>query len=241
VEPEPSSTTAGVVEVDDGAGDVVTPPETDSETTGSTTVEGPAEGDVPDGDPPLELRADGEVNIIDVISRNSWGAEAPGRMVPHDLRLMTIHHTAGPAPDPADPAAAIRSHQRFHQGDRQWPDIAYHFLIGPAGEVFEGRNYNFAGDTGTDYDPAGHFLVSIDGDYSATVPNDAQITAAAALFAWASATFDLPLDTLGAHRDYASTQCPGDALYSVLTSGRLAGEIERILSFGLPELSYTWG
>lgn len=221
------------------------PSSTEDDTTSSTTAPNdPAtDGDgteeqVGDEEFPVEVDRDNPYPI-DVISRLSWGATPAGDMASHDLRTMTIHHTASPEPNPADAAAQIWSHQQFHQGERGWADIAYHFLIGPTGEIYEGRHYSFAGETGTNYDPAGHFLVAIDGDFSGGSPNDAQIQAAAELFAWAAVIFELPVSSLGGHRDFAQTACPGDALYSILQSGRLEDEVNGVLVQGFPELNYV--
>jgi hypothetical protein len=211
-----------------------------SDSTDTTDLDDLDDGTVapPAGEPPLELGFDGPGLEFPVLSRLSWGATPPGQMEPHDLQYLTLHHTASPEPDPADAAAQIRSHQRFHQDDRGWADIAYHFLIGPSGEIFEGRSYVFAGETGTNYDPAGHFLVSLDGNYGSTMPSEAQLQSAAALFAWAAINFDLSADTLGGHRDYAATECPGDALYSVLADGSLRARMQTILDEGIPQLVF---
>lgn len=239
----------GVAAVDDTVGSESTTSSTSStvpdldSVDSETITEADADSGVAaelEGEPPLELGIDGPGSSFPVLSRLSWDARPPsGDMQAHDLRYLTLHHTAAAKPDPSDPAAQIRSHQRFHQDDRGWPDIAYHFLIGPAGEIFEGRHYAFAGDTGTDYDPAGHFLVCLDGNYGTEMANEAQLRSAAALFAWAAINFDLSADTLGGHRDYAATQCPGDALYNVLGDGSLRAMMQAILDEGIPQLVYA--
>ena len=62
---------------------------------------------------------------------------------------------------------------------------------------------------------------------------------AAELFAWAAVIFELPVSSLGGHRDYAQTACPGDVLYSILQSGRLEDEVDAVLALGFPELAYA--
>jgi hypothetical protein len=49
-----------------------------------------------------------------------------------------------------------RRRQRVPHAERPpWGDIAYHFLIGPSGKIYEGRSPRYVDDTGTDYDPKG--------------------------------------------------------------------------------------
>jgi N-acetylmuramoyl-L-alanine amidase len=77
------------------------------------------------------------------------------------------------------------------------------------------------GETNTSYNPAGHFLISVIGNYANQEPTHAQLEAIAALMAWALREFDLPLDRIGGHYNYASTSCPGTHLRKFLDDGTL--------------------
>jgi N-acetylmuramoyl-L-alanine amidase len=39
----------------------------------------------------------------------------------------------------------VRAIQYFHQHDRGWVDIGYHFLVGENGKVYEGRGWDRQG------------------------------------------------------------------------------------------------
>jgi N-acetylmuramoyl-L-alanine amidase len=168
---------------------------------------------------------------VDLISREEWGAAPPrGVFTPQDeIDHITIHHsgdivsTTGPA--------HFRSWQawHFHLG---WPDIAYHFIIGRDGNVYEGRPLTAVGDTATEYDPTGHLLIVLEGDFDVMTPTDDQLERLAELVAWASLRFDVPLDEIAGHRDYAATTCPGDNLYSHIADGSIAARAAELIASG---------
>lgn len=216
---EPTSTT----EADDPAGEEAAATETadDLDTEGedkqTRDTTGAEEADI----------------AIPVICRQAWGAAAPTTSMPsHAVQRLTVHHTASPISRLAEAPGKIRTHQRFHQQNRGWADIAYHFLIDPAGNVYQGRDPSVRGDTATNYDPTGHLLVCLEGDFGQAPVNEAQIASLANVLAWGASHYGVAVSTLAGHRDYADTQCPGDAVYRLLTDGSLAQRIETVLAGG---------
>lgn len=153
-------------------------------------------------------------------SEIAGGAEMRLR-IPHKITHVTLHHTGDSRPLlHADSAVfRLRGIQRWGASDRNWWDVPYHFLLGLDGEIFEGRDYRFMGETNTTYDPAGHFLISVIGNYSAQEPTPAQLNSIADLMAWALDEFDLPLEKIGGHYNYADTGCPGTNLRKYLEDG----------------------
>ena len=149
--------------------------------------------------------------------------------IPHKITHVTLHHTGDSRPLlHADSAAfRLRGIQRWGASDRNWWDVPYHFLLGLNGEIFEGRDYRFMGETNTTYDPSGHFLISIIGNYQVQEPTPALMNSIADLMAWALDEFDLPLEKIGGHYNYADTGCPGQHLRKYLEDGtfkRMAAE-----------------
>ncbi len=176
------------------------------------------------------------------ICRQAWGA-APAREGgrPHTITRMTLHHTAVVLGDNRLAPSRLRQHQRFHQNDRGWIDIAYHVGVDRNGNIYELRTPEIAGDTATNYDPAGHFLVLCEGDFDQEPVSAAQLNGAATAFAWAAQQFHLASDTLGGHRDFADTACPGANLYAHITSGDLHTRIEALLAAGPVNLQRLCG
>jgi hypothetical protein len=148
------------------------------------------------------------------------GAELRLR-IPHQITHVTLHHTgsAEPLRPTDDPVAKLRGLQSWGAAERNWWDVPYHFLIDLEGRIYEGRDYRYMGETNTTYDPAGHFLISVIGNYERQEATPAQVEAIADLMAWALGKHNLPLDRIGGHYNYASTGCPGSQLRKYLEDG----------------------
>ncbi len=141
--------------------------------------------------------------------------------IPHNITHVTLHHTGDSrilTPD-EDPTQRLRNLQAWGARDRNWWDLPYHFLMDLEGTIYEGRDYHYMGETNTSYNPGGHFLISIIGNYGRQEPTQAQLNAIADLMAWAIDEFDLPLDRIGGHYNYADTGCPGQHLRKYLEDG----------------------
>jgi hypothetical protein len=174
---------------------------------------------------------------VAAICRDAWGAKpVGGELTPHTIERLTVHHTAAALTDNRRAPAQIRGHQDYHMG-LGWPDLAYHFVIDAAGNVYEGRPVDAVGDTGTEYDPTGHFLVCCEGDFDAHDVPDAQRAALVGVLAWAATTYGVGVETIAGHRDYASTSCPGEALYPAIASGELARAVAARMDAGGMELT----
>ncbi|MCP5025570.1 MAG: N-acetylmuramoyl-L-alanine amidase [Actinomycetia bacterium] len=158
----------------------------------------------------------------------------------HTIERLTVHHTAGAYTDNTQSPARVRSFQSFHQ-EQGWPDLAYHHLVDRNGNVYEARPTSGKGDTFTNYDPAGHYLVVCDGDFTQQTPTNAQISALVDMLAWASGQFGVSAQTLGTHRDYAATACPGGGLGNLVDSGALRAQVEAQLAAGGTTLNVLTG
>jgi hypothetical protein len=184
------------------------------------------------------------VRIIEVIERAGWGAAPAGAgMEEHVVERLTIHHTGVALEDNRDAPARLRAHQVFHQTDRGWPDLAYHLAIDRNGNIYEGRSPEFRGDTATSYDPTGHFLVVLEGNFDIEPTADPQLRSLTELLAWAAGHYSVGFDSIKSHRDYApgETSCPGDNLYPLIESGELAEAVESLVTEGSIELTHLRG
>ncbi len=169
-----------------------------------------------------------------VLPRQAWGARAPRPGgTPHTITRMTIHHSAVALPDNSDIVARLQQHQRYHQDDKGWVDIAYHYAVDRNGNIFALRDTAIAGDTATDYDTEGHFLVLCEGDFDQETVSEAQLNGAALVCAWATKQFGITTSTLASHQEVTPvTSCPGAALESHMTSGDLARRIGDVIATG---------
>lgn len=169
-----------------------------------------------------------------LLCRDSWGARParPGG-VPQTITRMTLHHSGVVLGDNRNAPGRLRAHQRYHQDQQGWIDIAYHASVDRNGNIYELRSTSLAGDTATDYNTTGHFLVLCEGDFDSEEITQAQLNGAAMAFAWAAQTFRVASQTLASHRDFApSTTCPGANLYAHIASGGLRRRIDDLMAAG---------
>lgn len=169
---------------------------------------------------------------VALLTRTEWGAKPPtGPMRAHTPTRITIHHTGEPSrPDlPLD--AKMRALQAFSQRDepmsngamhRAWPHVPYHYYVDIHGRLAEGRDWRFAGDTNTSYDPAEHLLIVLEGNFENEQPGTEQMKTLSVMLRWASARWHIPADSVAGHRDFARTACPGANLYAQLDTLRAA-------------------
>ena len=178
-----------------------------------------------------------------LLCREAWGAAPirPGGKEQTPNR-MTLHHSAVNFDDNRTIAARLRAHQRYHQDERGWIDIAYHVAVDREGNLFALRPTNLVGDTATDYDPTGHFLVLVEGNFDQQPVTEKQLQGAAIAFAWAAQTWGITTNTLMGHRDVpAQTTCPGANLEAHISSGDLEKRVDDLLLAGPVELRAACG
>jgi hypothetical protein len=171
---------------------------------------------------------------IEVLCRDVIGlAAATAGGVQHRIERVTLHHTGVELGDNALAPSRLRRHQGMHQ-QHGWSDIAYHYGVDLRGNVYELRDPGVAGDTFTDYDPAGHLLLLCEGNYDLESPTDRQLTSVAELIALGAQRFGVDPGSLTGHRDHVVTSCPGDRLYA--RQPELIAEAQRLartVSYGL--------
>jgi hypothetical protein len=168
-----------------------------------------------------------------IVSRQEWKAKEPlGAVKEHTIRYITIHHTASPQKDGAPVEQKMQSLQYFAQSENRlasgkmkpaWSDVPYHYYIAVDGKIAEGRDIKFVGDTNTDYDPTGHALVVLEGNFETEQPSSEQQKSLQVLVAWLSTRYKVAASEIKAHNDYASyasTACPGEKLKRLLPALR---------------------
>ena len=176
--------------------------------------------------PPLAIQ-------LDIVSRQDWGAQTAdlSKMQEQTITQLTIHH-AGDQTGTTGPAR-YRSWQAYHIS-RGWGDLAYHYIVGVDGTIYEGRDPRYAGATGTNYDPSGHLLVVVEGNFNNDQPTPAQLDTLTRILAWASIEYDASPSTIAGHRDHASTSCPGNNLYPYIASGEIESWVNELLAESAP-------
>lgn len=157
-----------------------------------------------------------------IITAKQWGAipAIDSLAKKHVIKKITLHHQGEPFPEGKDPIQYLRNLQSWSRREKQWIDIPYHYIIDLKGIVYEGRNINYAGDTNTEYNPAGHALIEVVGNFEEVKPNDLQLEAVVNTMTWLALKYDVPVDSIRGHKDYSkNTVCPGLNLYKYLENG----------------------
>jgi hypothetical protein len=166
-----------------------------------------------------------------IVSVDAWGGTPASAPVPtHQIRKITLHHQGEIWKDGTDVQNYLRRLQQWSRLTKRWADIPYHYVIAPDGRIYAARPLEQAGDTNTEYDPRGHALVMLVGNFEEQQPTPAQLNAAVELTAWLAREHRLGLDDIASHKDYSrQTVCPGKNLYAYLESGWFKAEVGRVV------------
>lgn len=167
-------------------------------------------------------------NDVRIVSRTEWGAKAPVLpMKQHVPNRITVHHTATKQTGDKSLADKLKGLQNFSQSRSQlgngkmkelWADIPYHFYITANGEIGEGRELQYTGDSNTPYDPTGHALIVLEGNFEVEPVTAAQMQSLQKLISSLSGKYNISSDKISGHKDNADTLCPGKNLYELIPS-----------------------
>ena len=166
-----------------------------------------------------------------LVTRVEAGLRPPKKVYPANMVNPSTGHWNGPNVtvhgqttfDHSRCAAVWRGVQAFHMDSRGWNDIAYNFGICQHGYVFEGRGLNVRnGANGTNEgNKTSHCLMMMAGPDNPF--NAAEKAAFRDCVKYVSDHTNAPYSAIG-HRDWHSTDCPGDARYAWIKGGmKLSG------------------
>ncbi len=167
-----------------------------------------------------------ELKDIGVISRADWGAgPTTCTTTEDDWYRMAIHHTAGNQDDNGSIQELVQWLQAYFQQSRGYCDIAYQFLVGWDGSVWEGRPYDYYSAATGGGNNDGNSAISFLGCYDSVacvglagphVPSDETLTSAHNLVYTLSQIENIPTDSdhIKGHQDWPdnATACPGDLI-----------------------------
>lgn len=147
-----------------------------------------------------------------IVGRKAWGAR-DSRGMSHNVRSgrFKVHWTVSCSASGLDAEKqALQNIQNFHMNTRGWSDIAYNFVVGPSGRIYEGRGHGVRsaanGNTILNYQ---HQAIAVIAGPTCDA-TDEQFEALGEFLRRYSRN-----DVKG-HRDGYSTSCPGDRIYEWL-------------------------
>jgi hypothetical protein len=171
-----------------------------------------------------------------IISVQQWGGTpaVDSLAKKHSITHITLHHQGEPFPKGKDPIQYLRNLQSWSRTEKKWIDIPYHYIIDLEGTVYEGRNINYAGDTNTEYDPTGHALIEVVGNFEDVEPNQEQLDATVNLMTLLAVKYNVSIDSIRGHKDYSSkTVCPGKNLYRYIENGYFRNGVAKNLAISV--------
>lgn len=162
--------------------------------------------------------------LPNVMYAHTWGGTptalpAAAQTVTH----ITIHHQGEIWDAGGNVPAYLRRLQTWSRTAKGWADIPYHYVVAPNGQVFAARPWQMAGDTNTEYDPRGHVLVMLMGNFEVQHPTAEQWATSVELIAALQRSFGLAAGRIGTHSDHSTqTVCPGAHLLARMSELKAA-------------------
>ena len=188
----------------------------------------------------------GGAGRVSIIPRRRWNAARPvtrrlDRM--GGIRRMTIHHSAilSRNPDTRAVATQIRAFQGTHIQENGWGDIGYHFLIDPAGRVWEGRDLRYQGAHAGGVNNEHNIGICLLGNFvpgrRGQSPSARQVAAMEDLVGWIGRRYSISRHGVLTHRELKpNTTCPGPRLQAIVNQMRrqLAMNVAPTTDLGVP-------
>lgn len=169
----------------------------------------------------LYLISDPTIKGVRIVPRVEWGAQPPTKD-PEKLQKLPppyviISHTASTfCYTQAQCVLNVRVAQTFHIESKGWDDIAYNFLVGGDGNVYEGRGWGVVGAHTFNYNIMS-IGISFIGTFNTVAPTKAQIHAATKLIEFGVENGHIRKDyKLLGHRQCVKTESPGEVLYNII-------------------------
>lgn len=167
-----------------------------------------------------------------VIPRSEWarGNIIPARMNrarPYDR--ITIHHEGSDpftSTDRGSAAARIEQIRKAHLNRSSEPfgDIGYHYVIDPAGRIWQGRLLEWQGAHVAKKNE-GNLGICCLGNFMQQKPTAAQLAALDQFVVSQMDHYRVPAGRVFTHRELGQTACPGDRLQPYIADSRRSGKI----------------
>ncbi len=119
-----------------------------------------------------------------------------------DIRQIVVHHTA---PRPTITPAGLAEYQVKNEDKA---GISYHFYVATDGTVYQTNRLETVSDHAPDQNQSS-IGVCFQGDFSQSIPTNAQIEAGGRLCAWLVGALQLPTDAIVGLGELADTESPG--------------------------------
>lgn len=164
-----------------------------------------------------------------VIPRSAW---AKGALVPQLMDRaqryyrITVHHdgmSPFTATDQYSAATRLELIRQSHR-KRDFGDIGYHYLIDPAGRIWQGRPLEWQG-AHVRANNQGNLGICMLGNYQQQSPTSTQLAALDRFVAEQMRIYNIRVQNVVTHQELAPTLCPGAKLQAAMVRSRKAGQL----------------
>ena len=164
-----------------------------------------------------------------ILQRENWSPSPTGDgLEPRGIAKRIIFHHSADKFSSTDTNAIISEIQRIQtkhmtESNREYADIGYHYIIDPAGQIWEGRKAEYKGAHARGYNDDIGVLILGDYEsrpanlYSPNTLNQEQKNAMITLSKWLCFNYELEkiengpeIAPISTHRTVGDTECPGD-------------------------------
>ncbi|MBL8757395.1 MAG: N-acetylmuramoyl-L-alanine amidase [Phycisphaerae bacterium] len=171
---------------------------------------------------------------ITIVPRSAWTREGAVVARTKPLRAitrLTVHHegsTVFNSTNDADVAkrlATIRAahlQRRARRTGENWADIGYHYIIDPAGRVWEGRSTQYQG-AHVDENNEENLGIMVLGNFDRQTPTRAQFATLDLFVADRLRLYRIPVTRVYTHQELDRTACPGSGLQRYMLATRRPG------------------
>lgn len=171
-----------------------------------------------------------------VIPRSVWTSSRPNMRLSkpmNGVERITVHHSADNSMGLLAKADVMRKLEGIRQSHisrfddstaahAHWIDIGYHYIIDPAGRIWEGRPTTIEGAHVSQTNP--HNLgVMVMGNFNQHRPTTAALNTLDSFVASQMRRYRVPMHSVYTHQELKPTECPGTFLQQYMLTTRLAG------------------
>ncbi len=157
---------------------------------------------------------------IKVVKRRAWSVReidlANTTPMGTNPEKITVHHTTeSDSLAKVSDAEFLRMVERYHQDERDWACIGYHFVIGRDGTVYEGRPLTLQGAHARGNNEL-NIGIALMGDFENNEPAEKQVESLKDLVVNLRLGYDMPTNCIFGHGELCDSLCPGINLQKVV-------------------------
>ncbi|GAA3992712.1 hypothetical protein GCM10022247_09850 [Allokutzneria multivorans] len=178
-------------------------------------------------------------SIVNCAGWSARPAKSTPQLLGHKPTVLIVHQTESPNSTDYSKAHAYslaRSVQNHHMNSNGWIDSGQQFTISRGGHILEGRHRSLAALKGGKQHVLGahvgghnstHIGIENEGTYHTAKPPEQLWASLVTMCAYICQQYGIKVANIKGHRDYNSTDCPGNKLYSMLP--KLRQDVAKLL------------